>query len=107
MLHSAKQHLPIWLYNFAYKGQYTYGDLFAATNTNIDFNWGIIIWERFGIKLTEIFYLGTSHCDDLLYLFTSSLLFPNLKSNTDRCLSDQMVTIWTNFAIHGLVYIDI
>lgn len=40
ILQSKKGHKPIWMYNFNYKGQYTYGDKFAATTKNIDFQWG-------------------------------------------------------------------
>lgn len=31
---------PIWLYNFGYRGQHSYGDYFAITTDDINFKWG-------------------------------------------------------------------
>ncbi|RZC35109.1 COesterase domain containing protein, partial [Asbolus verrucosus] len=83
ILKSRKLHKPIWLYNFNYKGQYTYSDLFAATDNKINLPRGV------------------SHCDDLLYLFKSPLLFPELTRDTDLQMSENLLTFWTNFAIYG------
>jgi juvenile-hormone esterase len=83
ILQSQKGHTPIWMYNFDYRGQYSYGDQFAATTNDINFNWGV------------------SHCDDLLYLFKSPALFPDLAKESDLKMSEALVTMWTNFAIHG------
>ncbi|KAH0809612.1 hypothetical protein GEV33_013180 [Tenebrio molitor] len=83
ILQSQKGHTPIWMYNFDYRGQYSYGDQFAATTDDINFNWGV------------------SHCDDLLYLFKSPALFPDLAKESDLKMSEALVTMWTNFAIHG------
>lgn len=83
MLRSAKGHKPIWVYNFNYRGQYSYGDYFATTEKDINFNWGV------------------SHCDDLLYLFNSPLLFPDLSKENDKSMSDFLIKTWTNFAING------
>ncbi|RZC40159.1 juvenile hormone esterase [Asbolus verrucosus] len=83
ILQSQKLHRPIWLYNFNYKGQYTYGDPFAATTNKINFTWGV------------------SHCDDLLYLFKTPALFPELQEETDLQMSEDLLTLWTNFAIYG------
>ncbi|CAH0557021.1 unnamed protein product [Brassicogethes aeneus] len=83
MLHSAMGHSPIWHYNFNYKGQYTFGDLFAATNETVNFDWGV------------------SHCDELLYIFRSPALFPDITDPTDSTMIDIMTEFWTNFAITG------
>lgn len=85
MLHSAMGHNPVWFYNFRYRGEYSYGDLFAGTDNNVDFNWGV------------------SHCDELLYLFKSSL-FPDLIDPTSNAMVDVMIQLWTNFAKTGLVF---
>nr|WCC58156.1 carboxylesterase [Pharsalia antennata] len=82
VLHSTKGHRPIWFYNFDYRGLYSYGDLFAATLENINFDWGV------------------SHCDDLLYLFNSPGLIPPLVYENDIYMSNLMINIWTNFAIY-------
>ncbi|NP_001180223.1 juvenile hormone esterase precursor [Tribolium castaneum] len=83
ILQLRKGHKPIWMYNFNYKGQYSYGDKFAATDKNVNFTWGV------------------SHCDDLLYLFKSPGLFANLQKDNDILMSKTMVSFWTNFAIYG------
>ncbi|KAJ3655564.1 hypothetical protein Zmor_014687 [Zophobas morio] len=83
VLQSRKGHKPIWVYNFDYKGRFTYGDLFAATPNNINFKWGV------------------SHCDDLLYLFRSPALFPDLDEAMDLHMSDSLLALWTNFIIYG------
>lgn len=82
LIHAAMGHQPIWFYNFAYKGQYSYGDYFAKTSDDINFNW------------------GTSHCDDLLYLFKTPAIFPSLSDPNDLKMSETMVTLWTNFATY-------
>lgn len=37
---------PIWLYNFGYKGQHSYGDYFATTTDDINFKWGKLVRYR-------------------------------------------------------------
>ncbi|KAF5277750.1 hypothetical protein FQR65_LT03730 [Abscondita terminalis] len=83
LLHAWRGHSPVWFYNFAYKGEYSYENHFAATQETINFNWGV------------------SHCDDLLYLFPSKKLFKPLESANDIRMSKIMVQMWTNFAING------
>ncbi|KAK9872872.1 hypothetical protein WA026_020226 [Henosepilachna vigintioctopunctata] len=83
MLHTALGHSPIWVYNFGYQGENSYETLWAATNETIPFNW------------------GTSHCDELLYIFNSPSLFPEIKSGTDRTMSEIILDRWSNFIIHG------
>lgn len=83
LLHAWKGHTPIWFYNFAYKGQHSYEKHFAATSEEIPFNWGI------------------SHCDDLLYLFSSKKLFPQLSTPNDQQMSKTMIQMWVNFATNG------
>ncbi|KAF2887397.1 hypothetical protein ILUMI_18776, partial [Ignelater luminosus] len=43
----------------------------------------------------------TCHTDDLLYLFTTSNLFPPLKNEKDVHMIEIMTQIWTDFAIKG------
>ncbi|KAL3282793.1 hypothetical protein HHI36_005959 [Cryptolaemus montrouzieri] len=83
MLHSAMGHSPIWAYSFEYEGQNTFETLWAATNETVPFHW------------------GTSHCDDLLYLFNSPGLFPPVVDGRDREMSEILLDRWTNFAIYG------
>lgn len=40
LLHAWSGHSTVWFYNFNYRGEYTYGDHFAGTSNEIDFNWG-------------------------------------------------------------------
>ncbi|GJQ67385.1 hypothetical protein Trydic_g8268 [Trypoxylus dichotomus] len=83
LLHMHKGHENVWFYYFDYKGNRTYGDVFAATENQIDFQWGV------------------SHCDDLLYLFKSPQLFPNAYLNSsDLAMSDLMISLFTNFATY-------
>ncbi|XP_017783232.1 PREDICTED: venom carboxylesterase-6-like isoform X2 [Nicrophorus vespilloides] len=82
LIHSYLGHSPIWFYNFDYKGSLSYGDVFAATKENINFDW------------------GTSHCDELIYLFNSPALFPKLNAK-DRMMSKTLIKIWTDFASHS------
>lgn len=84
MLHVSKNHSPIWFYNFDYKGDYSYGDLFAATE-----------------EVIPNFSFDVSHCDDLLYLFYSPALFPPLLSDSDVQMKDFMIKLFTNFATTG------
>lgn len=80
MAHALNGHGPIWFYNFDYRGKNTYGDRFALTTDNINFNWGVC------------------HCDDLLYLFKSPHYFEDIV-DMDKDLSEIMVSMWTDFAI--------
>lgn len=41
LFHNLKGHNSIWFYLFRYEGQYSYGNIFAATNETLPFNWGI------------------------------------------------------------------
>ncbi|KAJ8963816.1 hypothetical protein NQ314_005358 [Rhamnusium bicolor] len=39
LFHNLKGHEDIWFYYFNYTGQYSYGNVFAATNEDIKFDW--------------------------------------------------------------------
>ncbi|XP_030753381.1 venom carboxylesterase-6-like [Sitophilus oryzae] len=83
-LQSLQGHYPVYMYSFEYEGEFTYGDYFAGSATEqICFDW------------------GASHCDDMLYLFKTPALFPNLTSQNDIALSNKMVDLWTNFVTYG------
>ncbi|GAB0088428.1 Carboxylic ester hydrolase [Sergentomyia squamirostris] len=72
---------PIYLYKFAYKGDYSYS--MAFTGTARDF--------------------GVGHCDDLIYLFRSPAIFPaGLPPNSiDDQMKNVLVKTYTNFARTG------
>ncbi|KAF5307860.1 hypothetical protein FQR65_LT06592 [Abscondita terminalis] len=45
---------------------------------------------------------GVCHKDELLYLFRNNIDFPNYTpSESDRKISDLLITLWTNFATYG------
>lgn len=83
LAHVINGHNPLYFYNFNYRGLQSYGDVFAVTKNNIDFNWGV------------------SHCDELLYLFESPRFFRELQGS-DREMRTIMVDVWTHFATYGL-----
>lgn len=68
--------MPIYTYHFGYKGEHSYSALF--TGTLRDF--------------------GVVHCDDLIYLFESPLLFPNGLNREDSIMSRNLVKHYVNFA---------
>ncbi|KAF5281265.1 hypothetical protein FQA39_LY05151 [Lamprigera yunnana] len=83
LMQAWKGNSPVWFYNFEYRGAHSYEKHFASTTEKIDFDWGV------------------SHCDDLLYLFTSKKLFTPLELFNDYRMSKIMIELWTNFAIYG------
>nr|QIK02095.1 juvenile hormone esterase [Holotrichia parallela] len=79
-LHKRMGHKHIFVYNFDYKGKYSYGDLFAATPNEVDYEWGV------------------SHCDDLLYLLYSPGRFSKYQlPDLDLKVSEYMVSLFLNF----------
>lgn len=69
---------PVRLYKFAYKGPYSYSGLF--TGTQIDF--------------------GVSHCDDLIYLFRTPILFPDFPRDSALDLAAKnLVQYYIDFAV--------
>lgn len=66
----------VYTYYFDYRGQYSYSLLF--TNTFRDF--------------------GVVHCDDLIYLFESPLLFPQGLNAEDTVMSSRLVQHYVKFA---------
>lgn len=40
MLHTRASNHKVWVYSFGYRGEYTYGDVFAATKETIDYDFG-------------------------------------------------------------------
>ncbi|KAF2889640.1 hypothetical protein ILUMI_16533 [Ignelater luminosus] len=83
LTHASKGLNDVFFHKFNYRGEYSYGDHYAATTRNINFNW------------------GTSHTDEFLYLFTSSKLFPPLTAEKDVQMIEIVTQIWTDFAIKG------
>lgn len=70
--------MPIYTYFFDYRGQNSYSALF--TGTLRDF--------------------GVVHCDDLIYLFESPLLFPNGLNQNDTIISRSLLKHYVTFAKH-------
>lgn len=70
--------IPIYTYHFDYRGTYSYSILFTRTFKNF----------------------GVVHCDDLIYLFESPLLFPNGLDAKDMEVSRNLVATYVTFAKH-------
>ena len=45
--------------------------------------------------------LGTSHADDLMYLYQMTPIIDLIPSDRDKQMSRDMVRMWTNFAKYG------
>ncbi|KAI9583284.1 esterase E4-like [Glossina fuscipes] len=70
---------PLYLYKFNYSGLHTYATIFNGANTSR--NYGVV------------------HCDDLIYLFRSPLLFPDIDKNSiDAEVIKTMVGNFVHFA---------
>ncbi|KAI4466389.1 carboxylesterase [Holotrichia oblita] len=81
LLHKHKGHSNLWFYYFDYKGNQSFGEAFAATENDVDFDWGV------------------SHCDDLIYLFKNSQIFPDFElDGKDLEVSELLLNLFTNFA---------
>ncbi|KAI4466364.1 carboxylesterase [Holotrichia oblita] len=81
LLHKHKGHSNVWFYYFDYKGNQSFGEAFAATENEVDFDWGV------------------SHCDDLIYLFKNSQIFPDFElDGKDLEVSELLLNLFTNFA---------
>lgn len=79
-LHQNAGHRDLFLYHFNYRGVYSFTPVFGNTTKNF----------------------GVSHCDDLIYLFRLSILFPDWPSgHPDLQVSEMLVELWTNFAKYG------
>ncbi|XP_068151131.1 juvenile hormone esterase-like isoform X2 [Drosophila tropicalis] len=73
---------PHYMYSFNYKGSISYASLF--TQANVTGKYGVV------------------HCDDLLYLFRTPLLFPDFdKQSTEAKVIDSFVRYIVNFARFG------
>lgn len=72
---------PIYLYKFAYKGNYSYSVLFTGTTKDY----------------------GVGHCDDLIYLFNSPAIFPKglSEGSLDETMKNILVRTYVTFAISG------
>ncbi|XP_062552223.1 juvenile hormone esterase-like [Armigeres subalbatus] len=91
-LHSSvKQHVisadtqlaPVSIYKFSFQGPYSYSSLYTSNPEKRNF--------------------GVVHCDELIYLFRSPLLFPDFphKSKEAR-MSHRLVEFFIDFAINGV-----
>ncbi|XP_001650480.3 venom carboxylesterase-6 [Aedes aegypti] len=88
---SVKQHVtsadtetaPVSLYKFSFQGPYSYSMLYTAN--------------------PDVHNFGVVHCDELIYLFRSPLLFPDFahKSKEAR-MSHNLVKFFIDFAINGV-----
>ncbi|CAH1977449.1 unnamed protein product [Acanthoscelides obtectus] len=84
LFHNFQGHENMWFYNFNYSGQYSYAQVWAATDEDV-----------------AGFYWGVSHSDELLYLFQTPALFPHLENPNDKIMVNNMLNLWTNFARTG------
>ncbi|PSN39538.1 Venom carboxylesterase-6 [Blattella germanica] len=81
VLHTYAGHAPVFQYNFAYRGLYSFSDV-----------------AEFGNKPMN---LGVVHMDDLIYLIPSQIFNVWPPGHPDRQVIDVMVTLWTNFIRTG------
>lgn len=81
ILHSEAGHEPIYRYNFAYRGLYSFGDLAEIGSTHMN--------------------LGVVHMDDLIYLIPLPVFNVWPAGHPDKRVIDTMVTLFTNFATYG------
>ncbi|XP_017049857.2 uncharacterized protein LOC108093964 [Drosophila ficusphila] len=73
---------PVYLYSFNYKGPLSYAS--AYTSANVTGKYGVV------------------HCDDLLYLFRSPLIFPDFERNsTEAKVISSFVDYFVHFAKFG------
>ncbi|KAH8285026.1 hypothetical protein KR054_004014 [Drosophila jambulina] len=73
---------PVYLYSFNYRGPLSYAS--AYTSANVTGKYGVV------------------HCDDLLYLFRSPLLFPDFQRNsTEAKVIHTLVDYFVQFAKTG------
>ncbi|XP_037947528.1 venom carboxylesterase-6-like [Teleopsis dalmanni] len=73
------QKYPIFLYRFNYSGLNTYAGIYTGGRQSFDY--------------------GVVHCDDLIYLFRSPLLFPDFdKNSTDAAVVQAFVSNFVHFA---------
>lgn len=80
-LHKKYISKPIYYYLFGYEGSASFCNQFK--------------------KVVPYDY-GVCHCDDLIYLFKSTALYPNYQpTKEDEKVIELMTTLWTNFAIFG------
>ncbi|KAJ9591664.1 hypothetical protein L9F63_001809, partial [Diploptera punctata] len=80
-LHSTAGHEPIYRYNFAYRGLYSFVDLAEIGNKPEN--------------------LGVVHMDDLIYLIPMPVFNIWPPGHPDRDVRELMITLWTNFATYG------
>ncbi|XP_069689983.1 juvenile hormone esterase-like isoform X1 [Periplaneta americana] len=80
-LHTRAGHGPIYFYNLAYRGKYSF-------TGEADYGEGKV-------------NLGVGHTDDVIYFFKRDQ-FPEVpEDHPDREVSEALITLWTNFAIYG------
>lgn len=74
---------PVQIFKFSFKGPYSYSALFSGSLTNY----------------------GVVHCDDLIYLFRTPLLFPvDFKKNSvEAKMIKILVDFYVDFAYNGLI----
>ncbi|XP_046810061.1 uncharacterized protein LOC111683957 [Lucilia cuprina] len=70
---------PVYMYKFNYQGTYTYADMYAGHPTGSKY--------------------GVVHCNDLIYLFRTSILFPDFKPDSnDAVVVEKFVDDFVYFA---------
>ncbi|KAL7737528.1 hypothetical protein ACLKA6_007655 [Drosophila palustris] len=73
---------PLYLYSFNYRGPYSYASIYTSAN----------VAQKYGVV----------HCDDLIYLFRSPMLFPDFERNsTEARVIASFVAYFVHFAKFG------
>ncbi|KAH8261006.1 hypothetical protein KR044_002119 [Drosophila immigrans] len=73
---------PLYLYSFNYMGPYSYASIYTSAN----------VTQKYGVV----------HCDDLIYLFRSPMLFPDFERNsTEAKVIASFVDYFVQFAKTG------
>eukprot|EP00092_Neocalanus_flemingeri_P021127 GFUD01022894.1.p1 GENE.GFUD01022894.1~~GFUD01022894.1.p1 ORF type:complete len:581 (+),score=136.25 GFUD01022894.1:59-1801(+) len=92
----AQSNKSVYKYIFSYRGSSSVSDVFSYP-----------FWKTALYMMVRMFWmyptqsLGTSHGDDLMYLFQMTPIIDLIPSSMDKKVSRDMVTMWTNFAKNG------
>ncbi|TDG47048.1 hypothetical protein AWZ03_006485 [Drosophila navojoa] len=79
-VHASQQ--PLYLYSFNYRGPLSYASVYTSAN----------VGQKYGVV----------HCDDLIYLFRSPMLFPDFERNsTEARVVESLVGYFVHFAKFG------
>lgn len=73
---------PLYIYSFEYLGPHSYASIYTSAN----------VGQKYGVV----------HCDDLIYLFRSPMLFPDFtRDSTHSRVIQSFVGYFVHFAKYG------